>query len=130
MTCKFDILSQKCTSCTSVGVSGSCVCSGVACLCGCVSLVLGSCGCVSLANTRSTWRATSSAAADGVRVRAHKSLTDMRTRSPRAAAVIHAAAIKDGGTRRNSVSVNKKIHNSIRDLCQYRHWSFNSTTDY
>lgn len=101
-------LNQNRTSCTSVGVFGSWVCSGVVCLWAKVCLDLGSCGWVSLARTRSTWRATSSAAAAGVRVSVQRSLTDMRTRKPRAAAVMHAAAIKDGGTRRNSVSVDKK----------------------
>ena len=77
-------------------------------------LVLGSCGCVSLASTRSTCLATSSAAAAGVRVRVHRSFMVMRTRNPRAAAVIHATAIRDGGTNRNSVSVNN--NNTFRSL--------------
>lgn len=104
---------QKWTSWTSVGVSGSLVWSEGVCLTGCTCLVLGSWGWVSRANTLSTWRATNSAAAAGVRVRVHNSLIVMRTRNPRAAAVRHATAIRDGGTSRNSVSVNNQMYSLI-----------------
>lgn len=110
---------QKWTSWTSVGVSGSLVWSEGVCLTGCTCLVLGSWGWVSRANTLSTWRATNSAAAAGVRVRVHNSLIVMRTRNPRAAAVIHATAIRDGGTSRNSVSVNNQMYSLIFHITMY-----------
>lgn len=104
----YSYVDQKLTSCTSVGVSGSRMWSVVGCFAGGLGRARGSCGWVSRARTLSTWRATSSAAAGAVFVRSQSSVMHMRTRSPRAAAAIQATAIMDGGTRRNSVSVDKE----------------------